>query len=206
MSRNAIRIAAGSVTVAAWVFLGLSLRGGGTHVDAVPCEESGRLMAAQAMALVEPGGDITVIARDTSSFSNPASDIQLASFLKEVQKAHGVIAAIRKLQVDPLRPIGVPSSDFCDLIRGTPPGSVIVSFMGPPLLTDAERSLLGPIQPAILAFVSGRQPELVNMASLFQQGLLRAAIVDRAGPGGLFQTLTASNVAVLTAGQEGKSL
>ena len=55
----------------------------GTARGRWPFEESGRLMAAQAMALFEPGGEITVIARDTSTFSNPASDIQLASFLKD---------------------------------------------------------------------------------------------------------------------------
>jgi hypothetical protein len=117
------------------------------------------------------------------------------------------------LEVDPLRPIAVPASEFCEVIRNTPEGSVIVSFMGPPLLTQAERSRLGDIKPAIVAFCSGSLPELVDLPSLFQQGLLKAAVVDRRGvewpaPGTAnrrdysqqsFLTLTATNLSEVSA-------
>jgi hypothetical protein len=165
-------------------------------------------MAQQALALLQPGGDITVIARDTGTFKNPATDIQLASFVKAIDQAHATIHSFHTLQVDPLRPIAVPSSDFCDIIRNTPEGSVIVSFMGPPQLTAAERSRLGDIQPAIVAFCSGRLPELVDLPSLFKEGLLQAAVLDRRGaesagqandPEQSFLTLTATNLAALSA-------
>ncbi len=78
--------------------------------------------------------------------------------------------------------------------------------MGPPALTDADRSRLGEIQPAIVAFCSGNSPELVNLGSLFHHGLLRAAVVDRNSERPVpesanqpdrseesFQTLTAAN-------------
>jgi hypothetical protein len=205
MSKTVIRIAIGVVIIAAWFFVGVSLKGGlGPHVDADPYEVSGALMAQQALALLESGGQIAIIARDTTTFSNPASDIQLASFLKTIEQAHATIGTIRKLQVDPLRPIAVPSSDFCELIRNTDRGSVIVSFMGPPRLTDRERAGLGAIQPAIVAFCSGSLPELVDMRSLFAQGLLEAAVVDKRGSEQPFLMLTASNFSGASARQGSK--
>jgi hypothetical protein len=213
MGRTVIRIAVGLITIAAWSLLCLSLHGGlGPRVDTRAHEESGSLLAQEALAWLEPGGQITVIARDTGTFKNPASDIQLASFRKAISQAHATIHSIRALQVDPLRPIAVPSSDFCEVIRNAPEGSVIVSFMGPPVLTVAERSRLGEIKPAIVAFCSGSLPELVDLRSLFEQGLLQAAVVDRRGAGWpapasanqrndaepSFVTLTATNLADLS--------
>jgi hypothetical protein len=159
-------------------------------------------MAQQALAWLEPGGQITIITRDTTTFKNPASDIQLAGFRKAINQAHAAIRSIHELQVDPLRPIAVPSSDFCEVIRNTPQGSVIVSFMGPPVLTGADRSRLGEIQPAIVAFCSGSLPESVDLRSLFEEGLLQAAVVvDRRGSEQAFLTLTATNLADVPAWQ-----
>jgi hypothetical protein len=195
MSRTIIRIAIGVVTIAAWAFLGVSLKGGlGPRVDAEPCETSARLMAQAALALLKPGGQINVIARDTSTFSNPASDIQLAGFLKSIGQARAEIGTVRKLQVDPLRPIAVPSGDFCELVRNADAGSVVVSFMGPPRLTPRERAGLGEIQPAIVAFCSGALPEMADMRMLYEQGLLKAAVLDRRGSEPAFQTLTAADL------------
>jgi hypothetical protein len=158
-------------------------------------------MAQQALALLEQGGKITIIARDTSTFSNPASDIQLASFRRTISQANADVGTIRMLQVDPLRPIAVPSSDFCELIRNTEPGSVIVSFMGPPRVTDRERAALGEIQPAIVAFCSDTSPEFVDMRSLFEQGLLKAAVVDQRGADQSLLTLTAASFSAVSSRQ-----
>ena len=214
MGATVIRILAVSAIIGAWSILLVSLHGGlGPRVDARPYEASGRLMAQQTLACLANGGQITVITRDTATFKNPATDIQLASFQKAIGKAHATIHSLRELQVDPLRPIAVPSGDFCEAIRNTPKGSVIVSFMGPPLLTEAERSRLGEIKPAIVAFCSGTLPELVDLRPLFDQGLLQAAVVyrrgvGRAAPGAAnqrdqseqsFLMITAANVADLSA-------
>jgi len=202
MCKTVIRIVVVLTTIAAWSLLCLSLHGGlGPRVDRGPYEASGRLMAQQALAWLEPGGQITIITRDTTTFKNPASDIQLASFRKTINQVHAAIRSLHELQVDPLRPIAVPSIDFCEVIRNTPPGSVIVSFMGPPLLTEADRYRLGDIQPAIVAFCSGSLPELGDLRSLFEQGLLRAAVVDRRGSEQSFLTLTATNLADMSAWQ-----
>jgi hypothetical protein len=205
MRKTVIQIVAGVITIAAWAFLGFSLHGRmGPRVDVASYETSGRLIAQQALALLEPGGEITVIARDTTSFKNPASDIQLDSFLKTIDHAHATVGDIHKLQVDALRPIAVPSIDFCQAIRNTPQGGVVVSFMGPPMLTDADRSRLGDTQPAIVAFCSDNLPQLVDLRSLFKQGLLQAAVVDGPGlgqPNQSFLTLTPTNLAGLSAWQ-----
>ena len=120
-----------------------------------------------------------MITRDTTAFRQPAADILLGSFKKEVRKAHATIAATQLIQVDPLRPVQVPSGDFVELIRKAPSGSVIVSFMGPPLLTEEQRSQLGAIKPRIVAFCSGNLADYIDLRALFDQQLLHAAVVSR---------------------------
>jgi hypothetical protein len=51
--------------------------------------------------------------------------------------------------------------------------------MGPPLLTQAQRTQLGEIKPAIVAFCPGSVPDLVDLRALLDQDLLQAAIVAR---------------------------
>jgi predicted small lipoprotein YifL len=176
-----VRIFAGLTTLASLAAIYCALNGPFTSppVDKSAFEESGKLLAEQALAHLESEGTITVITRDTSDFKNPASDIQLASFRKVIDHAHATIGEVRKLQVDPLRPIAVPSTDFCEALRNTPPRGVVVSFMGPPVISNADRAKLGSEIPAVIAFCSGNLPNLADLKLLFQQGLLQVAIVDR---------------------------
>jgi hypothetical protein len=146
-----------------------------------PYEAAGMTLAKQALALLQPGGQITVIVRDTATFPNPASDVQLSSFKKAI-RPRATIGSVVALQVDPLRPVEVPPGDFFELIRKTPKGSVIVSFMGPPLLNAEQRTHLREIQPAIVAFCSGNLCRQVDLRELFIQGLLHAAVVSRRTP------------------------
>jgi hypothetical protein len=140
-------------------------------------------MAQQALRLLQPGGQVILIARDTTTFENPATDVQLASFRNTLRKAHVTVGLTRLLQVDPLRPLEVPSGDFQELIRKAPKGSVIVSFMGPPpLLSSAQRQHLEETRPAIVAFCPGSLPDRVNLPALFEQGLLQAAVISRRNP------------------------
>ena len=139
----------------------------------------GREMAKEALRLMLPGGQIIVITRDTSAFKQPASQIQLQSFSREIRNAHTSIARTQVIQLDPLRPVEVPSGDFYELLRRAQAQDVIVSFMGPPLLTEEQRSALGSIKPRIVAFCSGSLSEQVDLQKLFQGGLLHAAIVNR---------------------------
>ena len=167
-------------TLAAGLVTYLSVAGGfGPPIDPAPHRATGRVMAEEALKVLKPGGEILVIGRDTTAFKNPGSDIQMASFQKTVSEAHAKISAVHSLQVDPLRPVEVPSGDFFDLLRKTPPQNVIVSFMGPPVLSEAQRVQLGEVKPAVVAFCSGAIPERIDLHLLFEQGLLRTAVVSK---------------------------
>lgn len=158
----------------------MTLHGGWPpRVSAEPHRAAGAVLARQALSLLSPQGQIIIIARDTSTFKNPATDIQLASFKKTLRRAHAFVSQARFLQVDPLRPVAVPPGDFLDLMRHASHGSVIVSFMGPPVLDEAQWRQLPDVKPAVVAFCPGNVADQVDLPTLFQRGLLRAAIVSR---------------------------
>lgn len=177
-----VTLAAAVATAGIWVAVYFSMCGPGPPLDGRPHEALGWMMARQAVSLLK-GGQITVIARDTSAFQNPASDIQLAAFKKALRKSGLTIGSLHLLEVDPLRPVEVPPGDFQLLIRQSPPGSVIVSFMGPPGLTGGETGARTGAQPAIVALCSGNVSGQVDLQALFQQGLLQVAILDRRDAG-----------------------
>ena len=175
-----IGAAACLATVGAWATLWVAFGGGlGPSINPKPHEASGWMIAHQALKLLKPGAQIVVIARDTTAFKNPASDIQLNSFKNTLREAGVGITKLLALQVDPLRPVEVPPGDFFDLIKNTPKGAVIISFMGPPMLTDMQRKQLGEIKPSVVAFCSGSLPERLDLRTIFEQGLLHAAVVSR---------------------------
>ena len=153
--------------------------GPGPRIDPAPHKAAGRVLARQTLSLLKPGGLVTVITRDTLDFQNPATDILFASFRKELTKGGAKVDSVQQVQVDPLRPVAVPSGDFCQLIKKTAKGSVIVSLMGPPVLTDAQTAQLGQVNPAIVAFCPGSVRDQVDLRSLFAQGLLQAAVVSK---------------------------
>ena len=142
----------------------------------------GEALARETLKLLGQGGQVTVIARDTETFKQPAMDVLLATFTREVRRAGAAMAATQLIQLDPLRPAEVPSGDFFELIRRAPAGQVIVSFLGPPLLAEEQRSRLGQIKPKIVAFCSGNLAEMVDLRQLFEAGLLHAAVVSRRLP------------------------
>jgi hypothetical protein len=141
--------------------------------------EIGAAMAKATLDLCKPGGKVVVIKRDTAEFPQPASDAQFTAFEKELRRAKVPIESIHLLQLDPLRPTMVPPGDFFEMIRKAAAGTVIVSFMGPPLLSDEQRAALREIRPKIVAFCAGMIPSEVNVAMLFKQNLLHAAILAK---------------------------
>src|SRR5688572_14657831 len=74
-------------------------------VDRKLHSEIGKALAAEASALLKPGGKITVITRDPETFPQPAVDALIKSFERRLNSD----AQISKLlvQVDPLRPASV---------------------------------------------------------------------------------------------------
>jgi len=178
--RKAIGTGATIATLAAGLATYVSVAGGfGPRLERSPHQATGRVIAEEALKLLKSGGEIVVIGRDTTAFKNPASDVQMASFRQTISRAQAKINAVHTLQVDPLRPVEVPSGDFFELLRKTPPQDVIVSFMGPPLLSEAQRLQLGEVKPRVIAFCSGSIPQQIDLRSLFEQGLLQTAIVSK---------------------------
>jgi len=175
---------AGLVTLGAAAIVCLTLRGGSSpRLDSRPHEAAGWFMARETLRHLKPGGQVILITRDTTTFANPATDVQLTSFQKTLRKGRVTVSSIQSLQVDPLRPVEVPAGDFQELIGKAPKGSVIVSFMGPPpLLSSAQRQHLGETRPAIVAFCPGSLPQRANLPALFEQGLLQTAVITRRNP------------------------
>jgi hypothetical protein len=165
----------GSVLTMVFSFSG----GLGPPFDPSPHEAAGRVLARQTLSLLKPGGQVIVIARDTVTFKAPASEAQLAAFRKELTKAGAKIDSIQFFEIDPNKPLVVPADDFIRFIRSATNGSVIVSLMGPPILTDAQVTQLGHIEPAIVAFCPGAVRNQVDLRSLFAQGSLKAAVVSK---------------------------
>jgi len=174
---QAVAVVVSVSAVAAMVITG---RGGlAPSLNPEPHRTAGAELAREALSFLKPGGQITVLTRDTGAFPNPATDVLLDSFQRTLRKAHVSISSQQKLEVDALRPIEVPSGDFQEWIHHANSGDVIVSLMGPPVLSAAQRLPLGEIKPAIVAFCPGNWPEQVDLRHLFGDGLLSAAIVTR---------------------------
>jgi hypothetical protein len=86
---------------------------------------------------------------------------------------------VQLLQVDPLRPLELPSGDFVELLRRGVAGDVIVSFMGPPLLSDEQRAAVAGSKAKVIAFCPGGFSDFVDLKKLAEQGLLHVAIISR---------------------------
>lgn len=167
------------VLIAALVALAGSRVVWSPRVDTQVHQDIGRALAAEALKLRGPQGQVTLILRDTSSFPQPAADVARASLEQELKRAAATIRAIHLLQEDPLRPPQVPPGDFFELLRRGAPGDVLVSLMGPPLLNEEQRATLGIPKPKVVAFLPGGQPEQLNLRWLAEQGLLHAAVLGR---------------------------
>ncbi len=139
----------------------------------------GQAIARETLTQIKPGAGVIAIVRDTSAFRHPESDFQFDAFAEALRIAGSPLVATQSLQVDPLRNIEVPPGDFYELIRKAPPGTAIVSFMGPPMLSDEQRSRLAEIHSRIIAFCPGTIPRRVDLRSFFDNGLLHAAVVEQ---------------------------
>lgn len=178
-----IQVTAALVTIGAVIAMVITDRGGfAPGLNSQPHRAAGAELARLSLSAMKPGGEIMVITRDTTTFPNPATDLLLKSFQRELRRAHAGVSSIQSLQLDPLRRIEVPSGDFQNWIHHAAGGDVIVSLVGPPRLTPEQWRELGEIKPAILAFCPGNLPDQVDFRSLLEQGRLRAAIVSRRHP------------------------
>jgi hypothetical protein len=178
-NRNSTNFAAILAIGAACAAIILFSRGFAPPADRKLHSEIGRVLAREAMGLLRPGGQITVITRDTEAFPQPALEILLKSFQQEVRRGGDIPVGILALQLDPLRPVEVPPGDFYELIRRSTADRVIVSLLGPPVLTREQRSTLGRVEPKIISFCAGNLAQSVDFSELFTAGLLHVALLNR---------------------------
>ena len=178
-NRPAVDIVAALVILGSAAGLFFCLDGYPPAPEARLHQASGWAVAHEALRQLKPGGQIVVITRDTEAFRHPESVLQFRRFEKTLRDARVEIATTQALQVDPLKPLEVPSGDFFELIRRSAPGSVIVSFLGPPLLTADQMARLGTLRPRIIAFCPGALPQRLDLRVLFDAGVLHAAVISR---------------------------
>ena len=178
-NRKSTEIAAVLTTCVALAVIILSLCEFAPRFDRTLHAAIGTALAKEAVGLVGPGGQIKVIARDTKAFPQPALDLLLESFTREVRRAGATMVATQAIQTDPLRRVEIPSGDFFELLRRSTAEQVIVSLLGPPLLSEEQRKQLGRVKPKVVAFCSGELGEQLELRPLFDAGLLHAAVVSR---------------------------
>jgi hypothetical protein len=148
--------------------------------DTVLAEEVGRAVAAETLSLVGGQGRVVVFARDTSEFAQPAADAALGAFRRSLADAGREVAATRLIAEDPLRPLRVPEGDVFDVLRKSKTGDVLVSFLGPALLSEEQRAALGSSPHAsVVAFCPGAIPAVMDLRRLSEMGLLHGAVVAR---------------------------
>ena len=178
-NKKLINWIAGATTVGALGWLYLFFHRQPPPIDHALHEKVGQVLAAEAIKLLQPGARLIVIARDNQLFQVPAAAAQLDGFLGAVKTSGKVVSAMRLLKLDPLRIVSVPSGEFLDLMRQGRSNDVIVSFLGPPLLSDEQLARLGAKRPHVLALCSGAMPMHVDLKEIFERRLLSAAVVSR---------------------------
>jgi hypothetical protein len=219
MQKNSFKIV-GSILViiGTIVFLCLSMTPGAPIIDKRPFEALGQVAAEEAQAYIgKSGGRIALILRDTRLYPNPQMDAMRAAFIKTCAQKDTVIIATNLVKVDPLNSPRVPLGDYQELFIKLTEKDVIVSFMGPPVLTSVEDRQRFPVKgPKVVALCLDPIPRQVNLKSLFSQNLLHTAIINRAAPdaglpkGGtsrawfdhFYQILTSSNLGDMPASLE----
>jgi hypothetical protein len=198
-NKKVINWLAGAVIVAAVVWLYLFFNPRPPAIDRPLHKRVGEVLAGEAIKLLEPDARLIVIARAKEPFQVPAAAAQLDAFQRTIEKAGKNVTTTRLLKVDPLRVTSVPPGDFFDLMRQA--GS-----------NDEQLSRLAGKRPRILALCSGAMPLQVDLRKVFEQQLLRTAVISRTNAPAqstassaeaafdqMFQVVTPANVAELPA-------
>src|SRR6476469_6709158 len=69
----------------------------------------GHALASETLKLLNGTGKVTILARDTDAFAQPAMDAALKAFQGDLTKAGKGIRSLERIQMDPIRPAEVPS-------------------------------------------------------------------------------------------------
>lgn len=174
-----LRITGAIVLIAvSWSVLFVTLFRDPPFPDAAIHAAIGKALAQQAAALGQSGALALVLRPDTTEFPRPAFALQFKALEKELRRA-GMQMESRSFEIDPLRPNEVPPGDFFEILRKAPPKTVIVSLLGPPLISPEQRKQLGSVPARVVAFCSGSLVARVDLQKLFGDGLLHAAVIEK---------------------------
>ena len=156
-----------------------NLGSGSPRFNPLPHEATGQVLADETARLASGGGRITLVTLDTAVFKSPATEAVLKGFFHALKKKGIAPAATNAIRLDPNRPPRVPPGDFLEILRKQGDRDVVISLLGPPLLSAEQKNRLGDKRPRVVAFCPGPMPRQVNLRELFEQQFLHMAIVSR---------------------------
>jgi hypothetical protein len=204
--------------VGALVFLYRAMTPSAPIIEQRPFEALGQVAAGEAQKFIgSSGGRVALIVRDTRHYPNPHMDYICVAFIKACAQKKIQIVSTNLLKIDPLSPPRVPIGDYQELFIKLKEKDVIVSFMGPPVLTNPDdRSRFSDKGPKVVALCLDPIPKQVNLKYLFSENLLHTAIINRPAPDGalpkggnlrawfdhFYQILTPANLNDLPASSE----
>jgi hypothetical protein len=175
-------VVAGSVVILAWIYVCFAVVGLPPSVNRKPHQGLGQVLAEQVAQLRGPGGKVTVITRDISTYPNPALATQMKSFQQALKKAGVSIAATKVVGANPITLVTAAPGDFFNAMKNQTEADVLVSFIGPAAVPETQLAKLGEKRPKVVALCTGTMPQRINLKQLFEQKLLHAAVVSRDSP------------------------
>lgn len=152
------------------------------HVPALderPYEAAGEKLASEAVRLLGSGGRVIVVVRDTSPFKIRAQEAMNAAFIATLKKSGQSPAVTHKIKLDPLRAIVFSGEDFAAALKGAQETDVLISFIGVPLLTEAQTARAGARRPKVLALCPLGSTPATELRRVFEQSILHGAVVLR---------------------------
>lgn len=159
------------------------------RIDARAHIGMGNVLAEQAAKSLGSGGHIVLVVPDTSVFRWPGPEAQLKAFHRALRKANVSVGMTNVVKLDPGRLVRVNAEDFFNWLHKLSEADVVVSLLGPPILTAEQRAKLAGRHARVIAVCAGEMPKQVNLPALFDDNLLHVAIVSRPVPSiGLPQT------------------
>jgi len=183
MRKEKAKILVATLTIlGALLVLYFSVYGTAPRVEPRPHRALGQVVAEEAGKLLGNGGRITVIARNTAVFKNPAADVQMKAFYRAIKKAKLPLAATNAITLNPISLVRVPPGDAYEVLRKQSDGDVVVSFLGPPVVGRELWPKLGNARHRVVAVCSGATPWQMNLKELFDQNLLHMAVISRPTP------------------------
>lgn len=140
---------------------------------------------ALAERVVQFGGKgrVVLVAPDTSGGKFPGAAAQLKAFHAALRRVNLTVTLTNVVKIDPNRVLRAPPGDFADLLKKFTDADVVVSLLGPPVLSGDQKARISEKHPKIIAVCAGDMPRQVNLKTIFAEQFLHAAIISRPGAG-----------------------